>query len=150
MAVLQPAFNERQAPYFAGMILDMQLSNTTTYTLEGSTNCAFGRGVFRGTYDKGCDLVATASQFIGFAVQKKGQVIAGARTLDAYAPGDNVLVEERAPIVTTSATAANKYEPVYIVAATGEVSNVASGNIATGWEFWETITAAGPVPVRKA
>ncbi len=148
MAVIQSTFGESYDKGYPGMEADGELSNIITVTLEGATACAFGRPVYKGTNDRGADLTAVAGELRGFALAKKGLPVTAARAADTYIAGDNVPVKERGKIWVTSTTAANKDQPVYIIAASGAVTNVVGANIqATGWVFDDTIAAAGLVRI---
>lgn len=148
MAILQSTYADDIAVGYAGMEADGELSNIITRTLEGATACAFGRPVYRGTADKGCDLTVTAGELLGFAAANKGLPVTATRAADTYAPGDNVRVKERGKITVNCTTSAADGEPVYIVGASGAVTNVSSGNVAaTGWVFEDTIAAAGLVRI---
>lgn len=148
MAVLQSTFVEGYDKGYPGMEADGELSNIITRNLEGATACAFGRPVYKGTADRGCDLNAVAGELAGFAIADKGLPVTSGRAADTYAPLDNIAVKERGKIWVASATAANKDQSVYIVAASGAVTNVVGANIqATGWVFDDTIAAAGVVRI---
>lgn len=148
MAVLQNTFNE-DAPYgYPGMDADGELSNIITGTLEGSTACAFGRPVYKGSADDGVSLTVSAT-LRGFALAKKGLPVTAARAADAYIPGDNVAIKERGKIWVASTTAAAKDAQVYVTSA-GAITNASSGNTAaTGWVFDDTIAAAGLVRIAR-
>ncbi len=148
MAVLQSTFGETYDKGYPGMEADGELSNIITRTLEGATDCAFGRPVYLGATDRGVDLAPVAGELVGFALAKKGLPVTSDRAADFYNAGDNIPVKERGKLWVTSTTAAAKYEPVYIVAASGAVTNVVGANIAaTGWVFDDTIGEAGVVRI---
>jgi hypothetical protein len=146
--VLQSTFSE-DIPYgFAGMEADGEGSNILTRTLEGSTDCAFGRPVYRGTADKGCDLTVTADQLLGFAIARKGLPVTADRAADLFAPGDSIPIKERGKILVTSSTTCADGEAVYVTSA-GAVSNSSGGGnvAATGWVFEDTLSAPGIVRI---
>ena len=146
MGVTQSTFSEDIAYGYAGMEADGELSNIISRHLEGSTACAFGRPVYQGAADRGCDLTVDAN-LIGFAVARKGLPVTADRAADTYAPGDTIPVKERGKIWVASATAANKGDAVYVTSA-GAVTATSSGNTAaTGWEFDDTIAAGGIVRI---
>lgn len=148
MAVLQGTFSENIAYGFPGMEADGELSNIITRTLEGDTACAFGRPVYRGTHDKGCDLTVGANELLGFAIARKGLPVTSDRAADTFAPGDNVPIKERGKIWVTSSTTCADGEAVYITSA-GAVSNSSGGGnvAATGWVFEDTLSAPGIVRI---
>lgn len=147
MAVLQSTFGETYDKGYAGMEADGELSNIVTRSLEGATACAFGRPVYKGVGDRGCDLVVAAGELVGFAIADKGLPVTSARAADTFAPLDNIAVKERGKIWVASTTAANKDQIVYVTAA-GAITNVLTANFeATGWKFDDTIAAAGLVRI---
>jgi hypothetical protein len=146
MAVLQSTFGEDIPGGFAGMEADGELSNIISRTLEGDTACEFGRPVYRGTDDRGCDLTVDAN-LLGFAIARKGLPVTSDRAADTYAPGDTVAIKERGKIWVTSTTVTADGGQVYVTSA-GAISNSSSGNTAaTGWFFDDTLTAAGVVRI---
>lgn len=148
MAVLQSTFSE-DIPYgYPGMEADGELSNIISLTLEGSTPCEFGRPVYRGSADRGCDLTVDAN-LRGFALANKGLPVTEDRDADTYAPGDTIRVKERGKIWVTCSTAAADGEQVYVTAG-GAVTHTSGGNtIATGWFFDDTISVAGLVRIAR-
>jgi hypothetical protein len=148
MPALQTTFSEDIPGGFPGMEADGEGSNIITRTLEGATDCEFGRPVYRGTADKGCDLTVAANELLGFAIAKKGLPLTSDRPADVYAPGDNVAIKERGKIWVTSATVAADGAAVYVTSA-GAVSNSSGGGnvAATGWVFEDTISAPGIVRI---
>jgi hypothetical protein len=144
--VTQSTFSEDIAGGFPGMEADGELSNIISRHLEGETACAFGRPVYQGTADHGCDLTVDAN-LIGFAIARKGLPVTADRAADTYAPGDTIPVKERGKIWVTCATAASKNAQVYVTEA-GAVTASSGGNTAaTGWEFDDTITTGGIVRI---
>ncbi|WP_447724614.1 structural cement protein Gp24 [Sphingomonas koreensis] len=146
MAVLQSTFNDDPPYGYPGMEADGELSNILSRVLEGSTACAFGRPAYQGVADRGVTLTVSAD-LVGFAIAHKGNVVTADRAADTYAAGDVLPVKERGKIWVTSTTAATKGQPVYVTAA-GAITNVSTGNTAaTGWEFDDTIAAAGIIRI---
>lgn len=146
MAVLQNNFGEDIPIGFPGMEADGELSNIITRTLEGSTPCVFGRAVFQGTADRGVTLTVS-SDLMGFALSSIGLPVLATRAADTYAPKDNVRIKNRGKLWVQSSTAANKRQPVFLTSA-GAITNVSTANTeAEGWEFDDTISAAGLVRI---
>lgn len=146
MAVLQTNFGDDIAYGYPGMEADGLLSNIESFTLEGSTACPFGRPVYKGVADRGCSLTVSAT-LRGFAIAHKGNVVTANRAADTYAPGDMIPVKQRGKIWVTSTSTAAKDDQVYVTSA-GAITNVSTSNqIATGWYFDDTITAAGLVRI---
>lgn len=144
--VLQSTFSEDIPGGFPGMEADGEGSNIITRTLEGATDCEFGRPVYRGTADKGCDLTVGADLY-GFAIARKGLPLTADRAADVFAPGDSIPIKERGKIWVTSATATTDGAQVYVTAA-GAVTATSGGNTAaTGWFFEDTISAPGIVRI---
>ncbi|GAM06334.1 structural cement protein Gp24 [Novosphingobium sp. MBES04] len=146
MGILQSTFNE-DIPYgYPGMEADGELSNILSAILEGEDACAFGAPVFQGSADRGAVLTVSAD-LLGFAIAHKGNVVTADRAADTYAPGDTLPVKNRGKIWVTSSVAVAKKDPVYLTAA-GAITNVDTDNTAAdGWEFDDTITAAGLVRI---
>jgi hypothetical protein len=148
MPVLQTNFDDDYAKGYAGMDADGELSNIITRTLEGSTDCPFGRPVYRGSADKGVTLSVSAA-LMGFALAQKGLPVTADRPADHYAPGDNVAIKERGKIwVTVDSNGATDGAQVYVVTATGVISSSSSNaTAATGWFFEDTRSGAGLVRI---
>lgn len=146
MPTLQSTFSE-DIPYgFAGMEADGEGSNIISRTLEGSTDCEFGRPCYRGSNDKGVTLTVSAA-LMGFAIAQKGLPLTADRPADVYAPGDTIALKERGKIWVSCSTAAADGAQVYVTSA-GAVSNSSGGNTAaTGWFFEDTISVAGVVRI---
>ena len=98
----QTTFSEDIPGGFPGMEADGEGSNIITRTLEGATDCEFGRPVYRGTHDKGCDLTVTANELLG-----RERIDAGGGHLDGkrnplHPPanaGDSLRVVKGDPVV---------------------------------------------------
>lgn len=143
---VQSTFSEDIAYGFPGMEADGELSNIVSRHLEGATACAFGRPVYDGSADRGCDLTVDAN-LVGFAIARKGLPVTEDRAADTYAPGDTIPIKERGAIWVTCATDATKGAQVYVTSA-GAVTKTSGGNTAaTGWEFDMSIAAAGIVRI---
>ena len=148
MAVFQTNFSDDIAVPYAGSPGNGELSNDISLHLEGSTACAFGRPVYRGTADKGATLTVSAN-LRGFALRQQGLVETSDRPADSYAPGDTMAVSERGTIYVTTAVTVTDGQQVYVTDA-GAVTNVSTDNTAaTGWFFDQTITAAGRVMIAR-
>lgn len=146
MPTLQSTFSEDIPGGFAGMDADGELSNIISRVLEGSTDCEFGRPVYRGSADRGVTLTVSAS-LMGFALARKGLPLTSDRPADVYAPDDTIAVKERGKIWVTSTTVAADGAQVYVTSG-GAISNSSGGNTAaTGWFFDDTISAPGVVRI---
>lgn len=146
MAVIQSTFSEDIPGGYAGMEADGELSNIISRTLEGSDPCEFGRPVYRGTADRGCDLTV-GSDLLGFALATKGLPVTADRVADTYIPGDTIPIKNRGKLWVNCVTAAADGEQVY-VETDGDVSHTSGGNtIATDWFFDDTISGAGVVRI---
>ena len=147
MAVLQTTFTEDQAIGYAGMPADSQLKNDTPHQLEGAINLPFGAPAYIGSADNGCDTVVGAGELIGFALEQKGIAVTANRPADVYIPGDMVRIRRKGSLFVACSTAATKRGQVYVTAGK-LITNASSGNTAaTGWEFDQTIAAAGIVRI---
>ncbi len=148
MAVLQSTFNDDAPKGYPGMEADGELSNIITRTLEGATACAFGRAVYQGTAARGATLTPSAN-LLGFAVARKGLAVTSTRAADTFIAGDNVPIKNRGKIWVASAAAAAARGKVYVTPA-GAITSASSGNTeAVGWEFDDTIAAAGCVRIAR-
>lgn len=148
MAIVQSTFNEDLAISYPGAPGNGELANDLSLILEGSTDCEFGRPVYRGTADKGATLTVSAN-LRGFALRTQVLVETVDRPVDVYAPGDIMAVRERGTIYVSSTTAAADGAQVYVTSA-GAVTNVSTDNTAaTGWFFDQTIAAAGVVRIAR-
>ena len=146
MGVTQSTFVEDIPAGYAGMEADGQLSNILSVHLEGADACAFGQPVYQGSNDEGVILTVSAN-LIGFAVARKGLPVTAERAADTFAPGDTLPAKERGSIFVESSTDAAKGEPVYVTAAAA-ITNDPTGNTeAAGWEFDQSIAAAGLVRI---
>jgi hypothetical protein len=147
MAVLQSTFSE-DIPYgFPGMEADGELSNIISRTLEGSTDAPFGAPLYRGSDDRGCTLAVSANLY-GFAIARKGLPLTADRPADHFAPGDTIPIKERGKIWVNCSTGATDGAQVYVVTATGAITNSSSSaTAATGWFFDETKSGAGLVRI---
>ncbi|MFS0771047.1 hypothetical protein [Sphingomonas sp. 1P08PE] len=146
MAVLQNSFADDIATGYPGMEADGELSSIISRTLEAGPACAFGRPVYQGANDRGVTLTVSAD-LMGFALTNRFLVVTADRPVDAYAPGDTVRVKNRGKLWVQSTTATTDRAQVYITAA-GAVTATASGNTAAaGWQFDDTIAAAGVVRI---
>lgn len=148
MAVLQSTYGETIAIGLPGAPGNGELSNDISLVLEGSTACAFGRPVYRGSADRGAVLTVSAA-LRGFALRNQTLVETSTRAVDTYAPNDTMAVRERGTIYVTSTVAVADGDQVYVTSA-GAITNVSTGNTAaTGWFFDQTITAAGVVMIAR-
>lgn len=144
MPAIQTVYNEDIAFGLPGAAANGELSNDISLHLEGATDCAFGRPVYRGVADKGATLVVSAA-IRGFALRSQSLPETSTRAQDSYGNGDTMVVRERGAIWVTSTTSAADGDQVYVTAG-GAITNVVGANtIATGWVFDQTIAAAGVV-----
>jgi hypothetical protein len=147
MAILQNTYPETFRAFVPGQRANGELYNGISYTLEGATPLPFGSAVFRGATDKGVNATPVAGKLMGFALLTHNLPETTARPVDTYAPLDEVSVANRGSVCVVCATATADGDPVYVTPANA-VTATAAGNIAaTGWEFNETIAAAGNVVI---
>jgi hypothetical protein len=144
MPVIQDTFNEEYQTGYAGMEADGSTAGTVigTHFLESAT-CGFGKPVFAGAADKGA-VTTPSARLLGFAIANRGlAVIPGVRTADQFVAKDQLRIKNRGSIWTDVAVAVADGEAVYVTPA-GLITNVTAGNTAlAGWEFMDTLTAAG-------
>ena len=141
MAVIQSTFTENLDAIYPGMDASGELSNIITRTLE-SASVGFGKAVYAGTADSGASTTVSA-RLLGFTLADKGLPVTAGRAADTYILGDNLAVKNRGAVGVAVSVAVADGDPVYVTPA-GLITNVASGNTAAaGWEFLDTLAAAG-------
>jgi len=146
MAVLQSTFGEDYPVAYAGMEADGETSNIITRSLE-SASCAFGKAVYRGSADRGAVTTPAAGTLYGFTIANPGLPVTADRAADTFIAKDNLRIKNRGKIWVNAAVAVADGDPVYVTPA-GLITNVATSNVAaTGWEFDDTIAAAGLVRI---
>jgi hypothetical protein len=144
MPVIQSTFNENYAKGYAGMEADGSTAGTTigTHFLESAT-CGFGKPVFAGVADKGA-VTTPSARLLGFTIANPGlPVISGGRQAEQFVAKDQLRIKNRGSIFVNVSVPVADGEAVYATPA-GLITNVSAGNTALGgWEFMETLTAAG-------
>lgn len=141
MAVVQSTFAEDIDLGYPGMEADGELSSIITRTLESAT-CGFGKAVYAGVADNGC-VTTPSARLLGFTLTNSGLAVTADRAADQYIAKDNVRIKNRGKIWVDVAVAVADGDAVYVTAA-GLITNVATANTAAaGWEFVDTLTAAG-------
>ena len=151
MAVFQNAYAATIPQGFPGMVVNGETSNRISRSVEDAAGIAFGKAVFRGVGDHAVTgTPGTASTFLGFTISNHGGVnltLGGAPAVaDLYGQNGTAGVMTLGSMWVNAAVAVADDDPVYITSA-GLITNVATGNVATGWEFDNTTTAAGLVRI---
>lgn len=135
MAQLNYSLNHEFA--FKGMKADSRLDFKATGIAEGTVG--FGVGLQRGT-DKEFQVLPiddSGDTFYGVALYEESQ------TSGNYPDTKPVNVLRQGSVVVESAVAVNAGEAAYVVPATGDFTNVSTGNVVTGGIFTKTIASAG-------
>lgn len=146
MAVVQSTFAEDIPSGYPGMEADGETSNIITRTLEAGT-VGFGKAVYRGANDRGAVATPAAGTLYGFTIANRSLPVTADRAADTYAAKDSMRIKNRGKIWISAAVAVADGDPVYVTSA-GAITNVATSNTAaTGWEFDDTIAAAGIVRI---
>ncbi|WP_310533144.1 hypothetical protein [Novosphingobium sp.] len=141
MAVLQSTFGETYDKGYAGMDASGELSNIITRTLE-SASVAFGKALYAGTADNQA-VTTPSARLLGFALADKSLPVTSTRAADTFITGDNVAIKNRGSIWVSVSVAVADGDLVYVTNA-GVITNVSTSNtLATGWEFQDTLAAAG-------
>lgn len=111
-----------------------------TFTIaDGATDFAVGDTFY---------IDVTGGNFIGWAIATTGLGIVPGATADEYREFDNVPILTGGTIFVDAAVAVGKGQPVYLTGA-GAITNVATGNTPTGWQFDQTIADAGLVRIAR-
>jgi hypothetical protein len=100
--------------------------NADTGIVETAAGIGFGLGVSQGTSDKGVILGGTRLGFRGITIR---DVTLENQQLDKYAETQNAGILTRGKIWVTVPVAVAAGDPVYMVAATGVLSNASGGNV---------------------
>lgn len=146
MAVVQNTFVEDIPVGYPGMEADGETSNIITRSLE-SASVGFGKAVYRGVADRGASVTPAAGTLYGFTIANRSLPVTVDRAADTYITKDNLRIKNRGKIWVTSSVAVADGDPVYVTPA-GLITNVSTSNVAaTGWEFDDTIAAAGLVRI---
>lgn len=140
MAV-QTTYSENIRAGVPGQIVDMIPKTLISRDVEAAGGLGFGLPVARGVGDKGCRPFTTgdtAAKFLGISVRE--------RSLQAEANGfkqyDSARIMTKGAIWVTAAVAVTAGQPVYIVPATGALTNVATDNLLIPGAVFDTSTTA--------
>lgn len=146
MAVLQSTFGEDISVGYAGMEADGETSNIITRSLE-SASCGFGKAVYRGVADRGASTTPAAGALYGFTIANRSLPVTSDRAADTFIAKDGLRIKNRGKIWVNASVAVADGDPVYVTPG-GLITNVSTSNVAaTGWEFDDTIGAAGLVRI---
>lgn len=146
---IQDIYNDAPAKGFPGMVRNGETSNRISRTVEDAAGLAFGKFAFRGAGDHGCTGTPNAEP-LGVAIADHGvQPLPGGVAADIYPQYSTAGIMGYGSTFVMAGVAVNDGQPVYVTPA-GVITNVDGGGAnfaATGWEFDETIAAAGLVAV---
>lgn len=120
---------------YPGMIAEGQAIKDVASRVVETAAVAFGLAVGKGTADESCKLGGTG--FEGITVADKAQ------EADQYAVGDMAGVIRKGTVWVTASVSVVPGDAVYFVAATGEITNVATANVAIPNGSFETTATAG-------
>lgn len=144
MAAVQTTYTSRQPAYVVGQIVNQELHNSTSRTLEDATAVAFGKALFAGTDDNGVTATPSAL-FEGISIR---DITVESAVADTFEEGDEIPLCRLGVIAVAASKAVDKGDAVYVTSA-GLFTDVSTDNTAiVGATFDATITAAGTVPVR--
>ncbi|PWT71217.1 MAG: hypothetical protein C5B60_11175 [Chloroflexi bacterium] len=122
-----------------GLIADEVDNSVQTYVVETAAGIGFGLAVSQGVNDIGCIVGGTLAKFLG--ITRRDMTLALAPVdplsstplpLDTYGQRTNAGVMSRGHMWVVPGATVAAADPVYFVAATGQLTNSASGTAATG------------------
>ena len=144
---MQTAYTMTPARGFPGMIATAESTNVRSFSAEGAI--PFGRGVILGTKPNQAKLNATGGTFAGIAVHD--YKMADSDGTVQYKTTETVSVLTRGPILVEAIGAVTAGVDAFSIAAAGadqgKFTATASGNIATGGRFRDTLAASGLVEI---
>ncbi len=129
----QGTYLDNPAVAYAGMIAEGQPARDIKSSVVENAAVAFGLAVGLGTADNSVRLGGTG--FIGITVADK------TRLNDNYQIGEFAAVLRKGTVWVNVPVAVADADPVYFVAATGVITNVASGNVLIAGARFETSTS---------
>jgi hypothetical protein len=132
---------------YAGMVVDGEVSNRISRTVEDAAGIAFGTACFRGSGNHGCTATPAANKFLGVVIADAGQVPGLGETADTLAQYRTAALLNEGVIFVNASVAVNQGDAAYITSG-GAITNVSTSNIALPAHFDATISAAGIVPLR--
>lgn len=136
---IQTTYTQNIRPGTAGAIVDMSPTSLTSRTVEAAGGLAFGIPVAQGTNAKGGRPFTTGdtiAAFVGISVQDRS-VNAGS----AYSQYESARVMKTIGCVwATASVQVAAGDPVAIVAATGALTNVTTGNLTIPNARWDSST----------
>lgn len=139
MAV-QDTYSENMRAGVPGQIVDMIPKTLLSRTVEAAAGLGLGVPVARGTRDKGCRPFTTgdtAAKFVGISVRERSL-----REGNAFKQYDSARVMSKGAIWVTASVAVTAGDPVYIVPASGLLTNVATSNVQISNAVFDTSTTA--------
>ena len=138
MPPIQTTYNATMPIARVGAIVDMR--NRTVISRElTSPTLAFGQPVFRGTADHLCAGIGASGGFLGMSVLDP---TVRAPNLNQFVQFDTVPILLKGIMWVTAAAACSPGQPAYYDAS-GNITNVSSGNTAIPGGTFETTAAAG-------
>lgn len=131
---VQTSYSTKHGAAYAGMVADLQLSNTVSKLNKSTTvTIPFGYGVVTDG-DTGGKLpvaASTAAQFIGIARYELNRAYTNGQTLGAV-PQKDFSVVTRGVVWVTAAANVSKDDPVYLIVGDGTGSNQGKFSNAAG------------------
>lgn len=141
MPPLQTTYSATMKPAIAGMVANMEISNTISRQIETAAGIGFGVVVVQGADDNGVRLPdASHLAFRGITVLDPTR---DPQNGDKYAQYDTAAVLTRGVIWVTVGAAVAAGDPAYFVPATGVITNVATSNTAIPDGIFDSSAASG-------
>ena len=147
MPAVQSTYAERFTAYTLGQILNQELANIISRTVETAAGVGYGKVVCQGSGDNGVIVPAGgATKFRGITVRDQARP---ATAPELYAQYDEAGVMTQGVVVVTVGVNVVKGEQVYYVDASGVITNVSTGNVAIPNAIFDaTASSGGLCPVR--
>lgn len=141
MAV-QTVYNETQPAGVAGAQATMIPATIISRNVENAAGIGFGVAVAQGAAAKGIVPFGTgATTYVGFTLLDRSAE-GTPTTPDGFGQRDSARVITKGDLWVNATVAVTAGQPVYLVAATGVVTNVSTGNTAVPNAMFDTTTTA--------
>lgn len=150
MPAAQTSYGLFRDEAFEGMIVSQVPRVVLTRNIESAAGIGFGKAAFRGAGDKGIIVPQAGGLFFGITVCDPLTISGDPANPDKFPQYDEVPVMISGEIWVNSSVSVADGDAVYIVPASGLITNVTASNIAaTGWVFQTTRIGAGLVRIQR-
>ena len=137
----QTVYNENMRRGVAGQIVDQIPKTLISRTVENAAGMGFGIPAAQGAKDKGIrpfQAGDTIDAFVGFTVRERSLHAEA----DAFKQYDSARLMTKGALWVVASVAVAAKDKVYIVPATGVLTNVATSNLLVPGARWDTSTTA--------